>query len=130
MKKSLICILGLAVAAMAGLAHAQPVDVPPAPMVSAVAAGGHDLQSKAVEKECSMQVRAKFTCTHASDGSISLQAVVGDSPENKAFFNATPSGSISMGVVNPAAAEQFKPGAEYYVDFTPVNSAGDAPATS
>ena len=40
--------------------------------------------------------------------------------ENKAFWDSSPSGSIQLGVVNQGAWEQFKLGAEYYVDFTPA----------
>jgi NAD/NADP transhydrogenase beta subunit len=38
--------------------------------------------------------------------------------ENKLFYAATPSGEITMRVVNPDAAKQFTPGKCYYVDFT------------
>lgn len=41
-------------------------------------------------------------------------------PEDQRFTKATPSGSITMQVDNPAALEQFKLGESYYVDFTPV----------
>ena len=36
------------------------------------------------------------------------------------FFKGTPSESINHGTLNTAAAEQFKPGLELYVDFTPA----------
>ena len=72
-------------------------------------------------------VRAKFRCESNSvqgdSGSqITLRAVYDSNPasENGQFFKWTPSGEIRMGVVNPAAAEQFAEGKEYYVDFTPV----------
>lgn len=72
-----------------------------------------------------MTVRAKFkvqSLTDAGDGmkSIVLQPVIGDNPENKEFFKWTPSGQISLGVLNPSAAEQFEIGKEFYVDFTPA----------
>lgn len=38
--------------------------------------------------------------------------------ENTKFWNASPSGSITLGTVNPAAWEQFDMGKEYYLDFT------------
>lgn len=72
-----------------------------------------------------MAVRAKFTCiskTHDTDraefGTVSLQSVHSGSPENEQFFNMTPSGSISMGILNPEAFTQFEPGKDYYIDFT------------
>ncbi len=70
-----------------------------------------------------MSVRAKFKVTSKSvqpdgSGAVGLQAVYGDSPENKAFFKYTPAASIMMNILNPAAMEQFEQQAEYYVDFT------------
>ena len=78
-----------------------------------------------------MQVRAKFavqsiTLTKHWDKSkghiatIKLNPVGGDSAENKAFYEATPCGSIELGTINEAAAAAFELGAEYYVDFTPA----------
>jgi hypothetical protein len=74
-------------------------------------------------------VRAKFTCTTVSkslhwDGSkrflytANLTPVTTGSDENKSFFAATPSGSISLGSF---LEDAFEPGKEYYVDFTPAD---------
>jgi hypothetical protein len=41
------------------------------------------------------------------------------SEENKAFFAATPSGSLEVGTVKQ---DVFEVGREYYVDLTPVES--------
>lgn len=38
--------------------------------------------------------------------------------ENTKFWQASPNGSLMLGTVNKAAAEEFEIGAEYYVDFT------------
>lgn len=38
--------------------------------------------------------------------------------ENTKFWQASPSGSITLNVVNLAAVENMEIGAEYYVDFT------------
>lgn len=38
--------------------------------------------------------------------------------ENAIFGMATPCGSVSLSIANPAAAEFFKAGKKYYVDFT------------
>ena len=43
-----------------------------------------------------------------------------DTPENKKFWDATPSGRIEMDVLNPEAIEGFEVMKEYYVDFTEV----------
>ena len=42
------------------------------------------------------------------------------SEENKAFWNATPTGSLQLGVVNQEAWKNFELGKEYYLDFTPA----------
>lgn len=88
-------------------------------------------------------VRAKFECRRKSElptgYEIELVPVIGDpakSPENKEFFKTTPGGQILMSIVNPKAADQFKPGKEYYIDFrlaeampaTAAGSPGAAPA--
>lgn len=69
-------------------------------------------------------VRAKFVCRSVNvDGDqaqISLEAVADGSEENKSFFRWTPYGEIKLAVVNAKAAEQFKEGQSYYVDFTPA----------
>lgn len=71
--------------------------------------------------------RAKFTVTNVTDtpdgAAISLNAVYDSNPdsENGKFFKYTPSGSISLQIVNPTAAEVFKVNQEVYVDFTPVS---------
>ena len=72
-----------------------------------------------------MTVRTKFKVVSITEheGAIrtaKLQAVSSGSEENKAFFKWTPSGSIQLGTLNPAAAAQFVPGKEFYVDFEPV----------
>lgn len=38
--------------------------------------------------------------------------------ENNQFWDASPSGQIELGTVNPAAASYFELGGEYYIDFT------------
>ena len=40
--------------------------------------------------------------------------------ENAKFWNATPSGRLELGTINPEAWEQFELGKEYYIDFTPA----------
>lgn len=72
-----------------------------------------------------MNVRAKFkvesVTKYAYGGAqLKLSAVTGgaqESDENKRFWKATPSGAIELNCLNVAAAEQFVPGDEFYVDF-------------
>lgn len=72
-----------------------------------------------------MSVRAKFkviSITHDENGaSILLHPVISGSKENEEFFRWTPSGEIKIGTINAAAAAQFVPGKEMYVDFTPAD---------
>lgn len=78
-----------------------------------------------------MSVRAKFkvdsiTRTKHWDAAkgevqtIRLSPVTSGSEENKAFYAATPSGSIDLATLNEGAGKQFELGQEYYVDFTPA----------
>lgn len=50
---------------------------------------------------------------------VSLSAVTSDDPEseNGRFWTASPSGSISLTINNPAGAEVFEVGDDFYVDF-------------
>lgn len=69
--------------------------------------------------------RAKFKVTEVieRDGGsleVKLLPVTSGSPENENFYKWTPSGSISLSTINEEAAKQFKPGKEFYVDFTPA----------
>ncbi len=41
--------------------------------------------------------------------------------ENTKFWNASPSGEIKLGTINPAAWELFNLGGEFYIDFTKVS---------
>lgn len=76
-----------------------------------------------------MSVRAKFKVRSVTEHewapggkSVELYPVTNGSEENKEFYKATPGGEIKLSTVNPAAAEQFKVGREFYVDFTPADS--------
>ena len=72
-----------------------------------------------------MGTRAKFkvisvTESEGGNKSVKLQPVTGGSKENESFFKWTPYGEINMGTINQEAAAQFKPGQQFYVDFTPA----------
>lgn len=71
-----------------------------------------------------MATRAKFVVQEKrelKDGfQVILAAVTGDSDENKKFFKYTPSGRLDMGLIEKDTADKFKPGVEYYIDFTEV----------
>lgn len=75
-----------------------------------------------------MIVRAKLTVTsvteHNNSGhgkTVELGCVYDSTiPEDRRFCEATPSGSVKLYITNPAALDQFKVGASFYLDFTPV----------
>lgn len=70
-----------------------------------------------------MSVRAKFyvaEITHTpSGGRVKMHAVC-RGEDNKMWSAATPTGTIEMGILNEAALNQFVPGEEYFLDFTPA----------
>ena len=71
-------------------------------------------------------VRAKFKVdsitrfAYSKGATVMFSPVYSDDPasENRAFWTATPSGRIEMAINNPASADVFELGREYYVDFT------------
>ena len=71
-------------------------------------------------------VRAKFRVTsneqlgNDNGARVTLAPVIEGSAENKEFYRWTPGGEIRLDTINDAAAAQFEPGAEFYVDFTPA----------
>ena len=74
-----------------------------------------------------MMVRAKMACVDVvprpeNNGfEIALEPVISGSKENESFFQYTPWGSVRLGVVKAETAAHFKPGKEFYVDFTPAD---------
>lgn len=78
-----------------------------------------------------MSVRAKFRVTSVEDfgqsKTVKLNAVCADEvPENQRYHRYTPYGELKMTIDNPGASDQFKPGVEWYLDFTPVAPKADA----
>lgn len=81
-------------------------------------------------------VRAKFRVRSLSPseapeggGSVRLDPVTCGSPENDRFYRLTPGGEISLSTINETAFNRFKPGIEYYVDFTPCEQVVSPPIT-
>lgn len=69
------------------------------------------------------KVRAKFR-VHVLDKQqwgtkLAMSPVYSTDPnsENKAFWDATPSGEITMWIKNEAAVKYFEVNKEYYIDF-------------
>lgn len=77
-----------------------------------------------------MTARCKFTVesvTHHAYGGRTVNLKTAYDPalsaEDRAFSNATPTGSMSVEIQNAKVFEIFKPGAKVYVDVTPVEEA-------
>ena len=69
-------------------------------------------------------IKAKFRVNFVQTGqgaeTIFAHPVYGGSDENKSFSLATPSGTLSLTITNPAAMGVLKNGQEFYLDFTPI----------
>lgn len=78
------------------------------------------------KQEKTMSVRAKFQCNSInkspdnSTAVVHLIAVTTGSTENETWSKYTPSGQLQMVISNPAAAEQFEQGKEYFIDIAPA----------
>ncbi|MBZ9753192.1 hypothetical protein K7W42_20355 [Deinococcus sp. HMF7604] len=90
---------------------------------------------KDIEAQPKVATRAKFTVTSVNpdQGTVNFHPVYSDDPtsENGKFFAATPNGEITLRLVRDGVLANFKPGEEFYVDFTPVQqpaSTGQATA--
>jgi hypothetical protein len=73
-----------------------------------------------------MSVRAKFKCVEAKPtegfpgcGQVRLEAVT-SGEENAEWSKWTPSGDLSLGVMNLDAFKQFEVGKSYFLDFSPA----------
>lgn len=73
-----------------------------------------------------MSTRCKFLCQSIEDYGMSkkvnLHVVYAPDAngEDRNFTKATPSGTCSLTIDNPAASCQFEPGKYYYADFERV----------
>ena len=73
-----------------------------------------------------MSVRAKLVVSEIRENrygskTVVLEAQYDDTiPEDRRFYDATPTGRCEMMINNPAAIEQLRLGKAFYVDFTPA----------
>jgi len=69
------------------------------------------------------KVRAKFYVSEVAltgwGCRVTMNAVT-RGEDNKEWSAATPSGTLTMQIKNDLAAEQFAPGQEWFLDFTPT----------
>jgi hypothetical protein len=109
-------------------------EVPPPPAGRSTPRGmtlidDYDCPTQQTKEPPMSQVRAKFTVSckkiwssteKGQSGEVVLAPVYSTDPnhENKAFWDATPNGAITLGINNPPAFAAFELGQEYYVDFT------------
>lgn len=77
-------------------------------------------------------ITGKFTVTQISQPypkaprTVTLDAVYDGSPEDTAFHDASPSGSIEMCVTRASVADEFQIGDRFYVRFEKIPPAGDS----
>lgn len=74
-----------------------------------------------------MAITAMFTCqskehdtNSPEQGNVHLTAVSGGSEEATKYFAYTPYGDLRLGILNPAAFEQFEPGKTYLLTIDAV----------
>ena len=81
-----------------------------------------------------MTTRCKFQCMsvmHRMHGvkitgiEVELYPIYGNSPENKAFWDATPNGSLKLTLSKPEHVGLFETGKEYYLDITSIEPAAE-----
>lgn len=69
------------------------------------------------------KVKAKFNVSeltkygNGGGGKVVLMPVIGNTEENKQFWQYTPAGRIEMQIDNPEAYKQFEEMGEFYVTF-------------
>lgn len=67
-------------------------------------------------------MRAKFYCQsltrYEKQVIAELHAVTSGSEENRSFAQYTPNAHLKITIDNPAVLDYFKPGGEYYLDFS------------
>lgn len=71
------------------------------------------------------KVETKNAYPDGKGANIEMRAVYSEDPnhENKAFWDATPSGYLQMSIKS-SAAEMFEVGKEYYLDISPADNGG------
>lgn len=74
-------------------------------------------------------VRAKFICQRLENQKyqggettkvVLTAATAYNSPADKPFWDATPSGTIELQTINQFAVKNFVPGQAYFIDFIPA----------
>ena len=72
------------------------------------------------------KMRAKFECVSVNDfGELkraTLSAVTTGNPEDQDFHKYTPCGSLEIDISKEGAADYFKPGKKYYLDFSEIEN--------
>jgi hypothetical protein len=69
------------------------------------------------------KTRCKFQVSNIEGQNVRLNAVVGDNDpesENSSFWQATPSGELTLNILNQDALDMFHIGDNFYLDLIPV----------
>lgn len=89
--------------------------------------GQADLATKtAAPRAAITKVRAKMRVERIDpvpngEAYIHLRPVTSGSEENRAFYNGTPGGACTIGLVSKEVARMFVLNSDYFVDFTPAD---------
>lgn len=88
-----------------------------------------------IQRRPSMKTRCKFYVSRVAkygyqnmptvgpqQEEVTLNAVYGSVGENQSFSAATPNGTMTIMVTNPAVLGTFALGSEYYIDLIPVEA--------
>ena len=70
-----------------------------------------------------MATKAKFQVWSRTEGfggstSVTMRPVTGGSTENDSYFQATPSGELTLNGLKPEVAASLTPGKSFYVELT------------
>ncbi len=79
-----------------------------------------ELHSRQLPEGKDEQGRTIYRSETVEKRTVKLAPVYSQDPdsENRAFWDATPTGKLELGVINPEAWTLFDLGGEYYLDIT------------
>lgn len=73
-----------------------------------------------------MKMRAKLTIEQVTlnqfSDEVKFRALYSENKEDNSFADATPNAQASMTISNKTLLGQFRPGQQFYVDFTPIDA--------
>lgn len=72
------------------------------------------------------KMRAKLTIDNVTmnqhSDQVQFRAIYSNNKEDNSYSEATPTAQASLTITNKALIGQFRPGQQFYVDFTPIDA--------